>query len=403
MPKISEELLNRHLKTHTVRAADDRAAITVLQTFLRFDGRINTNFQYGDKWPNTDGTFEFVSNPEISKRPEQNFIVQIKSTQDNYSEKDGVVNYSLQSLAFPVYILKEVTEDPGILFVVLHPKEQNQARVFWKYMSVEFLNSIDYSHNSCMISFTKEEEITHSDESFNKFCRQLEKICQHHSFVRKLEDREYHEEDIKKIIGQCNIEITDCIDRFEIYNDSRDNVSRRILSRLEDLCVASLLQNAIKKGEKFVSLPLAYELSLFNRKTRYLSKFLQMLSYVGHRIPDEGQAERLMLKYYDFMWQIRDDLKRDGIIILSNLEKFPIKINKIDKSYYELVAQAIDGHRQVGGCLRKSRYYIEKQTPFYVAGKRYYETTLQLAGIYATKFNRITVYTKEFIPSSYSI
>ncbi len=95
MPKISEELLNRHLKTHTVRAADDRAAITVLQTFLRFDGRINTNFQYGDKWPNTDGTFEFVSNPEISKRPEQNFIVQIKSTQDNFLKATALMKLNI--------------------------------------------------------------------------------------------------------------------------------------------------------------------------------------------------------------------------------------------------------------------------------------------------------------------
>ena len=128
-----------------------------------------------------------------------------------------------------------------------------------------------------------------------------------------------------------------------------------------------------------------------------------MLKYIGYRIPDDGQSERLMLKYYDFLWQIRDDFRRSGIIILSNLEKFPIEINQTDKSYYENVAQVIEGHKPNKSNLRKSRYYIEKQTPFYVNGKRYYETTLQLAGIFATKFNRITVYSKEFISSSYSI
>ena len=155
MPRITEELLNRHLSTHCERAVEDRDAISVLENFLRSDGKINTNFACNDKWPNTDGTFEFVSDPNISRRPEQNFIVQIKGTRNNYTEKDGVVKYSLQSLAFPGYLLKEVSADPGILFVVLHPSERGEERVFWKYMSVEVLYSIDYTQNSCTISFTR--------------------------------------------------------------------------------------------------------------------------------------------------------------------------------------------------------------------------------------------------------
>ena len=249
----------------------------------------------------------------------------------------------------------------------------------------------------------KDEEIKNTNLSVNKFCKQLEEITKLHFFVKKLENREYSESDIIKIVKRCSDEITESIERLDIYNDTRDNVSRRILSRLEDLCVASLLLNAIKTGEKSVGLPLAFELSLFDRQTKYLSSFLQMLKYIGHRIPDDGQSERLMLKYYDFMWQIRDDFGRSGIDILPNLENFPIEINQIDKSYYEIVARAIEEHQSNGSNLRKSRYYIEKQSAFYVNGKRYYEVTLQLAGIFATKFNRITVYSKEFIPSSYSI
>lgn len=36
-------------------------------------------------------------------------------------------------------------------------------------------------------------------------------------------------------------------------------------------------------------------------------------------------------------------------------------------------------------------------------GKRYYEVTLQLTGIYATKYNRVTVYTRERITTYYSV
>ncbi len=48
------------------------------------------------------------------------FVVQIKGTHD-YTESDGVISYSLKSLAFPAYIAYEVTADPGILFIVLNP------------------------------------------------------------------------------------------------------------------------------------------------------------------------------------------------------------------------------------------------------------------------------------------
>lgn len=52
MSKIKLEQLQRHLKTHTERSNDDRNAISVLQTFLRSDGKINHNFACNDKWPN---------------------------------------------------------------------------------------------------------------------------------------------------------------------------------------------------------------------------------------------------------------------------------------------------------------------------------------------------------------
>jgi hypothetical protein len=50
-----------------------------------------------------------------------------------------------------------------------------------------------------------------------------------------------------------------------------------------------------------------------------------------------------------------------------------------------------------------ARYYIHKKTPFFVEDERYFELTLQLAGAYATKYNRLTVYTKENIITDYSI
>lgn len=160
----SKENIERHIKTHTERSDDDRAAVSVLETFLRSGGRINSSFSTDDKWPNNDGTFEFVPNPEISRRPRQTFYVQIKGTR-NYSEKAGIVKYSLKDLAFPAFICNETSFDPGILFVVLNPVNRGNERVFWKYMSVDFLNSLDFSKDSATISFRAEEEILNNTES----------------------------------------------------------------------------------------------------------------------------------------------------------------------------------------------------------------------------------------------
>ena len=106
--------VTRHIKTHTNRSSEDQAAVHFLENHLKSDGRINLDFAAVDKWPNTDGRFEFVSNPDISRRPEQDFVVQIKGTH-YYEERDGKMVYQLKSPAFPAFIYQNVSLDPGIL------------------------------------------------------------------------------------------------------------------------------------------------------------------------------------------------------------------------------------------------------------------------------------------------
>ena len=125
----SKEIIERHVKTHTQRPAEDTSAVNTLETFLDFDGRINCDFSKRDKWPNTDGFFELVPDPNLNRRPVQTFFVQIKGTH-NYTEKDGILKYSLQSLAFPAFIATNTTLDPGILFVVLNPDIKGKKEFF---------------------------------------------------------------------------------------------------------------------------------------------------------------------------------------------------------------------------------------------------------------------------------
>ncbi len=401
-PNISE-LYERHISTHTEHSAEDRAAVSTLEGFLNSGGKINTNFSCNDKWPNHDGTFEFVPNPEISRIPEQNFIVQIKGTH-NYKEVDGIISYSLTSLAFPAFIAKEVTADPGILFIILNPDVRGEKRVFWKYLSPSFIQSIDFEKNSTTIKLSSEDEIEDTDESVNMFCHKLQKITDNHVFLNKLDKNNLKKEDALKIVKTRCEDISLEIDRIRDGSKSRDDISSRIMNGLHDLCYAVLVLNAANLGYVNVNERLAWEISQLNIETKYLSDFLKGLKYVGAKIPDEGQSERLMLKYYNYFWEIRRFLKtKYNIPVLGNLEEFPLNTDTIDEKYYEMVASSICAMDLSSKTPSSSRYYIQKKIPFFVNGERYFEITLQLAGLYATKFNRITVYSKKDISSNYSI
>lgn len=404
MTNSNEYQIERHIKTHSERSSEDREAIAVLESFLRSNGKINYDFTCNDKWPNIDGKFELVPNPKLSRRPIQNFFVQIKGTNRCYLEKNGILSYCLKSLAFPAYIYKDVTSDPGILFVVINPSERGKERVFWKYMSISFLNSIDFQNDSITIKFEEKDEITNNDESVNLFVEKLIGISNNHSFVKRLENKSYKKSDIEKIILACDKEICDSIEKSKLSGDTRDNLSKIMLNRLEDLCSATLLLNAILNNYNDPTLRVAWEVSLMNINTKFLATFLQFLKYRGMRIPDEGQNERLMLKYYDYLWQIRDYLRKyHNINILHNLEDYPLNIDKEDEEYYKLISNAINEVQGIPTGLNELRYYIENKKEFYVEQNRYFELTLQLAGKYASKFNRIIAYTKENISTNYSI
>ena len=40
--------IERHVKTHSQRSDEDRSAVTILETFLRANGKISTNFSKED-------------------------------------------------------------------------------------------------------------------------------------------------------------------------------------------------------------------------------------------------------------------------------------------------------------------------------------------------------------------
>ena len=83
-----------------------------------------------------------------------------------------------------------------------------------------------------------------------------------------------------------------------------------------------------------------------------------------------------MLKYYNYLWEIRKFLKNTfDIDVLDNLSKFPLDMDTLDEEYYGLVADSILKTDLVANNVRVSRYYIQKIIPFFVKGERYFEIT----------------------------
>ena len=404
MARIKKEQIERHIKTHTQRSDDDRNAVTMLSAFLRSNGKIAHNgFACNDTYPNIDGDFEIVPKPEISRRPKQKFSVQIKGTSIEKINAEGVFKYQLQSLAFPAYIADSVTSDPGILFVVLNAGKRGRERVFWKYMSPQFIASIDFDKDSKGIDFTAEDEIFNTDESVEEFVEKLDYIADTHSYMSQMETKEYDRTDIEKlVINRCE-NISEAIEVGSLFNYTRDKLSQKILTELNDLCRGTMLLNAFRFYES-TNLRVAWELALLNIETKFLATFLQGLQYIGLRVPEDGQYERLMLKYYSFLWKIRYYLQKFfNIQVLNNLEKFPRKVNKEDDEYNQLLSCAIDAVVNTHNPITTNRYYVQKKTTFFVGTERYFEITLQLANKYATKYNRVTVYSKKDISTNYSI
>ena len=138
-------------------------------------------------------------------------------------------------------------------------------------------------------------------------------------------------------------------------------------------------------------------------ETKYLGNFYRGLQYIGRRIPDDGQSERLLLKYYNFMWQIRKFIADGyGISVLNNLEKFLeyTGSDDLDKQYYELVANALATQNSNHQTVVPQDFMSRKKTPFYIGTERYFEVTLQQAGIYASSITGLQhTRSKIFLPA----
>ena len=139
------------------------------------------------------------------------------------------------------------------------------------------------------------------------------------------------------------------------------------------------------------------------KNVRFLKDFHSFLQIsVSHYAPSFQSAERLMIKYYEYLLKTKSYVKQQfDLDILKNISKYPLKTSPDLMKFYKQIAILID---QIDIDTKFGRrYYIKKKKAFFVNSKIYYEITLTLANDETTKFDRIIAFTNYDIPSNYSI
>lgn len=137
---------------------------------------------------------------------------------------------------------------------------------------------------------------------------------------------------------------------------------------------------------------------------KFINRFYDLLEMVvSHYKPDEDSAERLMLKYYSSLYDIRAFLKdKYDFEIIHNLEKFPLDTDPKLQEYYEKISLKIESFPIFSRVQKGNRYYIQKIKPFFVNGKKYYELAFSEANDRSIKTDRIIAFSKIKISPNYA-
>ena len=139
---------------------------------------------------------------------------------------------------------------------------------------------------------------------------------------------------------------------------------------------------------------------------KFIRKFHELLQIsTSHYTLDEENSERLLLKYYEYLLKLKVFLKDNyGIVVLENINKFPINTDTTLMEYYEKIAEQIHKCESIETRSQyNDRYYVQKIKPFFINHSIYYEITFTTANDKVSKFDRVIAFTNLDISSNYAV
>ena len=157
-----------------------------------------------------------------------------------------------------------------------------------------------------------------------------------------------------------------CRQISRLGESTRGEVSQEVLESLRHFVEHILLKvyaggNDIEDTQENVTA--AIKQSKSNPKLKHLSRFHHFLQVsVSHRALKEQNAERLMLKYYEYLLRIRTFLNEEyALDVLANLEEFPRETDESLIEYYEKIAARVNSYNTpVKEGFRFDRFYVQR-------------------------------------------
>lgn len=208
--------------------------------------------------------------------------------------------------------------------------------------------------------------------------------------------------------------ISKIIEKNIFYYDSclkdKGFLSENILAQLRNLVedVVILLNNKINNlnlDTHYENVNISFEAIKGIKKYKFLCDFHSYLQgTVSHYTPNEDSAERLVKYYYRYICLIKKLLKDEfGLDVVNNIDLFPIYDDKSMKENYDIICDKVEHIDITNKKSIRGKFYVEKINTIYSKGNIYYEITLSKATDYNNKFERLTFYSKEYIPDNYSV
>lgn len=203
-----------------------------------------------------------------------------------------------------------------------------------------------------------------------------------------------------------NLDNAICRHIDNISRDSRGMVSQDVLSDLRhyvEHIMFKIYDNGKNLDVTYENIQNAIKYISSAGKYKLLRNFHQMLQIVvSHYKPTEDNSERLMLKYYEYLFKIKEAMKKNyNFNLLHNLEKFPLNMDPKLMEYYQKIANEIDKYKSKIP-ENSDRFYIHKIKPFFMNKSIYYEVTFSPANDYSSKTDRVIAFTKIPIESNYA-
>lgn len=204
-----------------------------------------------------------------------------------------------------------------------------------------------------------------------------------------------------------------------------DNVICRHLDEIEDTSRGAISQDILEQLMKLVNLVMlrfyaqgrelpiceenvvnANEFCQIHSELFTLYKFRKYLQVVTTQYTlDEDGSERLMLKYYKYLLDLKNLLlKYYGIEVLHNIDKFPLFLDDTLQEYYQKISEKIDLYPTTFKTESNDKYYIQKIKPLFVDRKTFYEVTFTPIDDRRnkSKSNRVIAFTSLPIKNNYA-